>query len=151
MRKICFTADVTAEILKIKNCSVGNCSSIYYRTIPKGSRDRGCFTFIRIWTSAKPRPMIMPWARSSQHRWFCEISPKNSTCFKNLCYIRKYDVLSPILCFTWKYNVFSRKCCYIQKRNMPELMFFTKMCNGKIYVTHEYEMCSSRIYVTYEM
>ena len=28
-----------------------------YRNIPKGSRDRASFTFIRIWTSVKPRPM----------------------------------------------------------------------------------------------
>ena len=28
-----------------------------YQNIPKGSRDRASFTFFRIWTSAKPRPI----------------------------------------------------------------------------------------------
>ena len=29
----------------------------FYQNIPKGSRDRASFTFFRIWTSAKPRPI----------------------------------------------------------------------------------------------
>ena len=29
----------------------------FYQNIPKGSIDRASFTFIRIWISAKPRPM----------------------------------------------------------------------------------------------
>ena len=29
----------------------------FYQNIPKGSRDRARFTFFRIWTSAKPRPI----------------------------------------------------------------------------------------------
>ena len=29
----------------------------FYKNIPKGSRDRASFTFFRIWTSAKPRPI----------------------------------------------------------------------------------------------
>ena len=30
----------------------------FYQNIPKGSRDRTSFTFFRIWTSAKPRPIL---------------------------------------------------------------------------------------------
>ena len=100
--------------LSISMC-MQNCTEIFQKVQEIGPvlllSKSGPWQSIDRWQKAF---LPIPWARSSQYKCFCKISPKNLTRFKNLCFIWKYHVSCPNLCCTWKYDVFSEKWCYIE-------------------------------------
>ena len=118
----------------------------FYRNILKGSRDGTSFTFIRIWTSAKPQTMTNSIWQSLGLDLF---NIKISTLQEPLLQTNLWCIMSALLLYM-KIWCFSQKWYYIRKCNFSEFMFHTKMSNVQIYVLHEYEKWSIRTYVTYE-
>ena len=114
--------------------SISMCMQSFIEIFQKGSRDRVSFIFIRIWTSAKHRPMTNGiWQLSlgldlvnihnyvKAHQTFHTLQkPMLYTHAKIWCLMSELMLYIKIWCF-------SKKRCYIQKCNMSELMLHTKM------------------------